>query len=71
VKVTLEAAVAVVGQPELYFIALDRALDKLAQLPRQCRIVEMRFFGGLMEEEIAEVLDISPNTESATGGLQG
>ena len=30
--------------------------------PRQSRIVELRFFGGLTEEEIAEVLGISPRT---------
>lgn len=62
-KVTLEEAIALVGQPELDLLGLDRALEKLAQLdPRQCRIVEMRFFGGLTEEEIAEVLEVSPNT---------
>jgi RNA polymerase sigma factor (sigma-70 family) len=41
-------------------IALDQALDRLAELdPRQARIVELRFFGGLTEEEIAGVLAIS------------
>jgi RNA polymerase sigma factor (sigma-70 family) len=45
------------------FVALDQALDKLAQLdPRQGRIVELRFFGGLTEDEIAEVLDVSAIT---------
>jgi RNA polymerase sigma factor (TIGR02999 family) len=63
VKVALEEAVALVGQPELDLLALDHALEKLAQLdPRQCRIVEMRFFAGLTEEEIAAVLEVSPNT---------
>lgn len=42
---------------------LSQALDRLAQLdPRQCRIVEMRFFGGMTEEETAEALGISPKT---------
>jgi RNA polymerase sigma factor (TIGR02999 family) len=63
VTVALEDAVTLVGQPELNLLALDHALEKLAQLdPRQCRIVEMRFFGGLTEEEIAGILEVSPNT---------
>lgn len=44
-------------------LALDEALAKLGQLdPRQCQIVELRFFGGLSVEETAKVLDISPRT---------
>ena len=44
-------------------IALDEALDRLARLdPRQARIVELRFFTGLTEEETAEVLAVSPRT---------
>jgi RNA polymerase sigma factor (TIGR02999 family) len=44
-------------------VALDDALTKLAAIdPRQSRIVELRFFGGLTEEEIAGVLDISART---------
>jgi RNA polymerase sigma factor (sigma-70 family) len=47
----------------LDLLALDRALHRLAELdPRQSRIVELRFFGGLTEEEIAEVVGISPIT---------
>jgi RNA polymerase sigma factor (TIGR02999 family) len=43
--------------------ALDDALNRLARLdPQQCRIVEMRFFGGLSIEETASVLGISPAT---------
>lgn len=46
-------------------IMLDEALNKLAELnERQTRIVELKFFGGLTEEEIAEVLKISPATVS-------
>jgi RNA polymerase sigma factor (TIGR02999 family) len=41
-------------------IAVDQALARLSEVdPRQCRIVELRFFAGLTEEEIAEVLGIS------------
>jgi RNA polymerase sigma factor (TIGR02999 family) len=44
-------------------LALDEALTRLErQDARQCRIVEMRYFGGLTEEETAEVLGISPRT---------
>jgi RNA polymerase sigma factor (TIGR02999 family) len=42
---------------------LDRALDKLESMsPRQARVVEMRFFSGLTETEIAEVLKVNVRT---------
>ena len=44
-------------------IALDEALKELELIdPRQSRIVELRFFGGLTVEEAAEVLHVSPVT---------
>ncbi|MBV8898187.1 MAG: sigma-70 family RNA polymerase sigma factor [Acidobacteriaceae bacterium] len=44
-------------------LALDEALSALAKVDeRKSRVVEMRFFGGLGVEEIAEVLKISPET---------
>jgi RNA polymerase sigma-70 factor (ECF subfamily) len=44
-------------------LALDTALEKLAALdPQQAKIVELRYFGGLTVEEVAESLDISPAT---------
>ena len=44
-------------------LMVDEALQRLAALDeRQARIVEMRFFGGLTEDEIAEVLGISTRT---------
>jgi RNA polymerase sigma factor (TIGR02999 family) len=43
-------------------VALDRALDRLGQLDEtQSRIVEMRYFGGLSVDEIAEALGITPD----------
>lgn len=46
-------------------IALDDALRKLSAFdPRKSRVVEMKFFGGLKVEEIAEVLKISTTTVS-------
>lgn len=44
-------------------IALDRALECLESLsPRQCRVVEMRFFAGLSIEETAESLGVASRT---------
>ena len=44
-------------------MALGDALQGLAQLyPRQSRVVELRFFGGLNTQEIAEVLQVSDST---------
>ena len=47
----------------LDFVELHEALEKLAALsPRQADIVELRFFGGMSLDEIAEVLNTSPRT---------
>ena len=44
-------------------VALDEALQKLAALDeRQARIVELRFFGGLSVDEVAELLGVSKRT---------
>jgi RNA polymerase sigma factor (TIGR02999 family) len=44
-------------------VALDEALVRLAALnPRQSQVVELRYFGGLTEEEVGEVIKISPRT---------
>ncbi len=53
-----------VPQPQAVdLVALDDALNSLHAVdPRQSRIVELKFFGGLEIAEIAEVLDISPAT---------
>jgi RNA polymerase sigma factor (TIGR02999 family) len=49
--------------PTVDMIALDDALNELARLDRQqCRIVEMRFFGGLSIDETACALNLSPTT---------
>jgi RNA polymerase sigma-70 factor, ECF subfamily len=62
-QIALDDAVSYVGDKELDVIAVDEALTKLEALDaRQARIVEMKFFGGLNIEEIAEVLSISPAT---------
>ena len=50
-------------QHDADLIALDDALTTLAASDaRKCRVVEMKFFGGLRTEEIAESLQVSPDT---------
>jgi RNA polymerase sigma factor (TIGR02999 family) len=51
-----------INDPET-ILALDQALTRLAQKdPRQEQVVELRYFGGLTEEEIAEVWNLSLRT---------
>ena len=50
-------------RPELDVISLHDALDRLAAIdPRKGHVVELKFFGGLTTEEIAEVLHVSSAT---------
>jgi RNA polymerase sigma factor (TIGR02999 family) len=59
-RLTLAEDAAAPEEKSLDLIALDEALGKLAALePRQARVVELRFFGGLTREEAAEVLGAS------------
>jgi RNA polymerase sigma-70 factor (ECF subfamily) len=63
VVVELDAAHAVTPQPASDILALDDALKKLASIDeRKAQVVELRFFGGLSEEETAEVLSTSLRT---------
>lgn len=62
-KVALDDNAAIAPAIDLDFVALDASLNRLAALdPRQGRIVELRFFGGMTVEETAAVLDLSPAT---------
>jgi len=62
-RVSLEVAVNSFEQKDVNLVALDEALKNLATIdPRQCKIVEMKFFGGLTVAEIAEVLQVSSDT---------
>jgi len=62
-KVTLDEAALVTETRATELLALDEALENLAAFdPRMSKIVEMRYFGGLTVEEIAEVLKIHANT---------
>ncbi len=61
-RITLqEAAISNDGAPEV--AALDDALTELAKTEeRKARVIELRYFGGLTDTEIAEVLEISVAT---------
>ncbi len=62
-RLSITSAEALMKQPELDLLALNEALDELAQMdPQQGRIVELKFFAGLSIEETAEVLGISHAT---------
>ena len=59
----VDEAVEPSSQRELDLVALDDALQGLAELDeRQSRIVELRFFGGLSIEDTSRLLEISPAT---------
>jgi RNA polymerase sigma factor (TIGR02999 family) len=62
-QVSLSLLEAPSGRAAVDLIALEDALDELAtQDERKSRVVELKFFGGLTTEEIAEVLQISAAT---------
>ena len=51
------------AQPGVDITLLDDALNRLERIdPQQSKIIELRFFGGLTVEEVAEVLNISSST---------
>ena len=62
-KISLDEVAVVSPERSTELIALDEALKSLTAIDsRRSQVVELRFFGGLGNEEIAEVLKISPNT---------
>jgi RNA polymerase sigma-70 factor (ECF subfamily) len=59
-RIALDEAIMPAEQREFDLLALDEALDRLGQFaPRKCRVVEMRFFGGLSIEETSAALGVS------------
>ncbi|HEX8735465.1 MAG TPA: sigma-70 family RNA polymerase sigma factor [Pyrinomonadaceae bacterium] len=63
IQITLDEQIEAPFEKETNLVALDEALQNLAKLSqRQSQIVELRYFGGLSEEEIAETLAISTRT---------
>lgn len=62
-KVSLDETVLLTPEQSDEILALDEALSRLSQFdPRQSRVVELRFFGGLTEPEAAEVLGVAART---------
>ena len=60
---SLSEAASFVVHRSADFVALDEALEALAEIdPRKVKIVEMRFFAGLSVEEVAELLNVSKET---------
>jgi RNA polymerase sigma-70 factor, ECF subfamily len=63
VHIPIDAAVVLSSQQVEQVVAVDVALQRLANVDeRKSRVFEMRFFGGLTVEEVAEALGVSPNT---------
>ena len=62
-KVNLDESAVLSRAPQPAILSLDEALTAFAQVaPRQAKVVELRYFGGLTEEEIVAALKISPRT---------
>ena len=62
-QVSLEEAATITPDQSAELIRLDEALTSLAEMdPRRSQVVELRYFGGLNNEEIAGVLNVSENT---------
>jgi RNA polymerase sigma factor (TIGR02999 family) len=63
VKVNLDETAILPTAPDRSILALDDALTEFSRLaPRQAKVVELRYFGGLTEEEIVVALKISLST---------
>lgn len=63
VKISLTEAQEWTESRDEDIVAVEEALLQLEKLqPRAAQVVELRFFGGLTEEEVAEVLGVSPIT---------
>ncbi len=62
-KVNLDEAALLSPAPDRAILALDEALTAFSQVaPRQAKVVELRYFGGLTDEEIVAAMKISPRT---------
>jgi RNA polymerase sigma factor (TIGR02999 family) len=63
VHVNIDETAIVAREPDQSIVALDDALATFAKIaPRQAKVVELRYFGGLNEQEIVEILNVSPRT---------
>ena len=62
-KVNIEETAVLSPAADRCILALDEALTAFSEVaPRQAKVVELRYFGGLTEEEIVTALEISPRT---------
>ena len=62
-RADLDLDALVAPEPEMDLLALDAALDRLAERdPQKARLVELRYFAGLTGDQAAAVLGISPST---------
>lgn len=62
-RVNLDESAVLSPEPDQFIVEVDEALIAFSQVaPRQAKVVELRFFGGLTEEEIVAALKISPRT---------
>lgn len=62
-RLSLDATVIMSKEPVVDLVTIDEALSKLAEFdPQKSRIVEMKFFGGLSNDEVAECLHVSTRT---------
>jgi RNA polymerase sigma factor (TIGR02999 family) len=63
VKINVDDVLVASPERDSSLIALDDALEEFAKLaPRQAKVVELRYFGGLNEEDAAEVLNVTART---------
>jgi RNA polymerase sigma factor (TIGR02999 family) len=63
VKVNVDETPVLAPERDSSLVALDEALAEFTKIaPRQAKVVELRYFGGLSEEEVAEVLNTSART---------
>jgi RNA polymerase sigma factor (TIGR02999 family) len=61
--IAIDEAMSFPQKNEIDLVLLDEALKRLAEFdPQQAKVVELRFFGGLKIEEIAEVMGVSDST---------
>src|SRR5439155_18809011 len=62
-KVNLDETALLSSAPDRSILALDEALTAFSKVaPRQAKVVELRYFGGLTEKQIVAALNISPRT---------
>src|ERR1700712_2523296 len=63
VHLNFNETAVIAHEPDRSLVELDDALAAFAQIaPRQAKVVELRYFGGLSEAEIVEVMKIAPRT---------